>query len=150
VIWRIRRAVPSCRQRDQRLGAPVLRQPCRAHRIAVVVDQPGSAGSSRDCERGRAGREVRHDLAQLTERGRSCPPGFADLLLGAAAGKSRLACYRRGDACELVTIRRKRRRLDSRRADVESDQEIVGQCHRRSNCAGVRPPDRTRAVLVPR
>jgi hypothetical protein len=79
---------------------------------------------------------VRHHLAQLTQRGRSCPPDLVDVLLGAAVGKRPLACYRRGDARELVAIRRKGRRLDARRADVESDQEIVGQHHRRSIAHG--------------
>ena len=126
--------------RDHGLGAPVVRQPRRRHGIAVIVDQPGAAGSARDRERGRARRQVRHHLAQPTQRGRRGPPGCLDLLLGAAVGERHLTWYRRGDARDLVTTRRKGRRLDARRADVESDQEIAGQGHRRSIAHRFVPP----------
>jgi hypothetical protein len=120
------------RRRSPR-GSPQQR---RRHGIAVVIDQPSAAGSSRDRERSGARSQVRHHLAQLTERSRSGSPDFGDILLGAPAGRRPLAHYRRGSTREPLTIQRKGRRLDARRADVEPDQEIAGQSHRRSMVHG--------------
>jgi hypothetical protein len=136
--------------RDQGLGALVVRQQRWRHGIAVVVDQPSAAGSSRDRERGGTRSQVRHHLAQLTERGRSGPPDFADILLDAPAGKRPPGS---------LPPRRRARALDHR-AQRPPHRCSTGRRRARSgdrwaeppplHGAWVRAPDRTMSALPSR